>query len=209
MVCFFSCQDISEMANRADTAGINADMQKKLEMTYPAEDEVKVRDWINTIVGGEDLLTKENFWDELKDGSRLCTLLNCLQPGIIASKFEKKQSHNIKQVETVGVFLGGCRNYGMQEKDLFVSLDLQELRNKNMVIASLFSLGRTAQKNEYDGPVLGPKEAEANPREFTEEQLREGKNVVNTRQMGTNEVASQAGMTPYGKGRQIADTRVV
>lgn len=76
------------------------------------------------------------------------------------------------------------------------------------VVSSLHSLGRQAQKNGYTGPVIGPKEAEANPREFDEGKLREGRNVIGL-QMGTNQVASQAGMTPYGKGRQVADTRIV
>ncbi len=78
----------------------------------------------------------------------------------------------------------------------------------HQVLASLFSLGRKAQKKGFTGPVIGPKEAEANPREFSEEKQREGRSVIGL-QMGTNQVASQAGMTPYGKGRQIADTRVV
>ena len=37
------------------------------------------------------------------------------------------------QIETVGLYLEGCRKYGMQEKDLFVSVDLVEEQNRNMV----------------------------------------------------------------------------
>ena len=37
------------------------------------------------------------------------------------------------QLETIGTFLEGCKKYGMSEKDLFVSLDLHEQQNKNMV----------------------------------------------------------------------------
>jgi hypothetical protein len=150
----------------------------------------------------------------------------------------------------------------MEERDLFVSVDLVEAQNLNMVsgsydalqiyishllyhlphlsssplsspfpspppppslplpppppwhflppqvVTSIISLGRQAQKNGYSGPTLGPKQAEANPREFDEDKLREGRNVIGL-QMGTNQVANQAGMTPYGKGRQIADTRIV
>ena len=44
-----------------------------------------------------------------------------------------------------------------------------------------------AQKKGYEGPVLGPKEADANPREFTEEQLKEGQGHIGL-QMGTNKV---------------------
>ena len=39
------------------------------------------------------------------------------------------------QIETVGQYLDGCRKYGMEEKDLFVSVDLVEEQNKNMVHA--------------------------------------------------------------------------
>lgn len=76
------------------------------------------------------------------------------------------------------------------------------------VIASLFSLGRQAQKKGFAGPVIGPKEAEPNVREFSDDKLREGRNVIGL-QMGTNQVANQTGMTPYGHSRQIADTRTV
>jgi len=51
-------------------------------------------------------------------------------------------------------------------------------------------------------PSLGPKEAEAHEREFTEEQLKAGKNVIGL-QMGSNKGASQAG-DHYGRPRQIA-----
>lgn len=75
------------------------------------------------------------------------------------------------------------------------------------MIASLISLGRTAQKKDFEGPTVGPKEATPNPREFTEEQNKEGRSTIGL-QMGTNKVASQGGMTPYGKERQIADVRI-
>lgn len=141
----------------------------------------------------------------------------------------------IEQIEAIGVFIDGCKKYGMSEKDLFVSLDLHEEQNKTMVnqflyhsilpilpfthplnslplplqvIATLFSLGRQAQKKGYEGPAFGPKEAEANQREFSEAQIREGRNTIGL-QMGTNQVANQKGMTPYGHARQIADVRTV
>lgn len=51
-------------------------------------------------------------------------------------------------------------------------------------------------------PSLGPKEAVANVREFTEEQLKQGQNVIGL-QMGSNKGASQSG-DHYGRARQIA-----
>ena len=70
------------------------------------------------------------------------------------------------------------------------------------VINGIHALGRKAQSKGFSGPTLGPKESTKNEREFTEEQLREGQNVIGL-QMGTNKGASQAGQTPYGATRQI------
>ena len=60
-----------------------------------------------------------------------------------------------------------------------------------------------AQKNGYDGPVLGVKEADSNPRNFSEEKMKAGATVIGL-QAGTNKVASQAGMN-FGKSRSIID----
>lgn len=68
-------------------------------------------------------------------------------------------------------------------------------------------MGRKAGAKGFDGPLLGPKEAAENKREFTEEQLKEGQNVIGL-QMGSNKGASQAGSTPYGLGRQIDKTNL-
>lgn len=59
-----------------------------------------------------------------------------------------------------------------------------------------------AQKNGYDGPALGVKVAQENRRNFTEDVLRKGEQVIGL-QYGSNRGASQAGMTAYGAGRQI------
>lgn len=75
------------------------------------------------------------------------------------------------------------------------------------VINGIHALGRRAQKNGFDGPVLGPRESNEARREFSEEQLREGQKVIGL-QMGSNKGASQAGATPYGLGRQIEKTNL-
>lgn len=46
------------------------------------------------------------------------------------------------------------------------------------------------------------RQSQENKREFTEEQLAEGKSIIGL-QMGTNTGASQSGMTAYGWPRQI------
>ena len=62
-----------------------------------------------------------------------------------------------------------------------------------------------AQAVGFNGPVLGPKEATKNVRNFTDEQMKAGEGVIGL-QMGTNKVASQAGMS-FGRSRHIADIK--
>jgi len=63
-----------------------------------------------------------------------------------------------------------------------------------------------AQAKGYEGPALGPREAQRNVREFSDEQMKAGQTVIGL-QMGTNKVASQSGMS-FGGQRHIADIAV-
>lgn len=65
----------------------------------------------------------------------------------------------------------------------------------------MFLLLLQAQSKGRKG--FGPKEADANKRDFTEEQLKAGQNVIGL-QMGTNKGASQKGMN-MGNMRHIVD----
>ena len=91
--------------------------------------------------------------------------------------------------------------------------DVQVCTNllKNMFLNLLASQRHNAQtltlqaqtRPDYTGPMLGPKMAEKQSREFSEDQLREGRNVISL-QYGSNKGASQAGMN-LGKQRMIND----
>lgn len=64
-----------------------------------------------------------------------------------------------------------------------------------------------AQVKGFSGAVLGPKEAAADKKEWTDEQLKAGQNIIGL-QMGSNKGASAAGTTPFGLGRQIEKTNL-
>ncbi|NXS66479.1 TAGL protein, partial [Pandion haliaetus] len=69
-------------------------------------------------------------------------------------------------------------------------------------LMALGSLAVTKNDGHYHGdPNWFMKKAQEHKREFTESQLKEGKNVIGL-QMGSNKGASQAGMS-YGRPRQI------
>ena len=70
------------------------------------------------------------------------------------------------------------------------------------------NLSHTQQSNALGlaVPSLGPKEATAQKREWSEEQLKEGQNIIGL-QMGSNKGASQAG-DHFGRPRQVAGVDV-
>jgi len=72
------------------------------------------------------------------------------------------------------------------------------------VVLCLYSLGRVTQKHpEYTGPSIGPKMAEKNERNFTEEQIRQGRDGTIGLQSGSNAGASQAGHGGMGNTRHM------
>ena len=107
-----------------------------------------------------------------------------------------------KQRENIEMFLKGCESYGLVPQDLFQVNDLYENKNLYMVVDNLYALGGLAQRNGFDGPVIGKKMATQNKRAFDDATLKAGQSVIGL-QYGSNKGASQAGMTAYGTGRQI------
>merc|ERR1719361_2617326 len=105
----------------------------------------------------------------LKDGVVLCNLVNTIQPGI--TKKPKETTMAFHQMENINQFLTACEKLGCKKLDLFQTVDLYEQGNIPQVINGVIALGRKAQDCGYNGPALGPKEAESNQREFTDEQL--------------------------------------
>ena len=66
----------------------------------------------------------------------------------------------------------------MSDSDQFTTVDLYEAKNMTQVVDGLHALGRCAQKNGFQGPVIGAKEGTEHKREFTEAQLKAGEGIV-------------------------------
>lgn len=74
----------------------------------------------------------------------------------------------------------------------YLARTLRSVLNVCQVVLCLFSLARITQLHpEYSGPRLGPKMAEKNERNFSEEQIRRNRDAVVGLQAGTNTGASQ------------------
>lgn len=197
------------MAYRPMAYGLTGEVQRKIKGKYDIHLEQEARVWIEEVLDLElqpgadpnEALGQQNFQACLKDGVYLCQLINTLKPGSVKKINENKMA--FKMMENISNFLSACEAYGVSRHDLFQTVDLYEGQNMVQVVNTLHALGRKAQKNGYTGPTLGVKEADHNPRNFSEETLKAGQTVIGL-QAGTNKVASQSGMN-FGKSRSIMD----
>ncbi|KAJ7995981.1 hypothetical protein DPEC_G00232330 [Dallia pectoralis] len=149
---------------------------------------------------------KSGWQKWLKDGCVLCELINSLSaPKKLINKIQTS-SMAFKQMEQISQFLQAAEKYGITKTDVFQTVDLWEGKDLAAVQRTLMALGSlavTRDDGNYRGdPQWFHKKAMENRREFSEDQLNEGKSVIGL-QMGTNKGASQAGMTGYGRPRQI------
>lgn len=191
------------MASRATKSGFAAEAQAKIMGKYNPEEAAEVMGWIGDILPDSGI-TANGDWEyvhqKLMDGYELCRLVKAVGggPGI---KDKGRQNFPFKRMECIGQFLDAAKAYGVPDTDMFQTVDLYEHQNMHQVIVCLRRLASKARDKGYKG--FGPKEATENKRDFTEEQLKAGQNVIGL-QMGTNKGASQAGQS-FGKQRMIID----
>ena len=107
----------------------------------------------------------------LRDGVRLCTLINILHPGICPAPAQS--GGPFKQMENISSYLKASTVFGVPTGDSFQTITLYENQYFPAVLNNIFSLARIAQQKGFTGPTLGPKLATETPRTFNEQQLRE------------------------------------
>ncbi|XP_077162318.1 transgelin [Paroedura picta] len=199
------------MANKGPSFGLSRDVQAKIEKKYDDELEERLIEWVVAQCGaevGRPDRGRLGFQVWLKNGIVLGRLINSLHPS--SSKPvkipESPPTMVFKQMEQIAQFLKAAEDYGVVKTDVFQTVDLFEAKDMAAVQRTLVALGSLAvTKNDghYQGdPSWFMKKAQENKREFSAMQLKEGKNVIGL-QMGSNQGASQAGMTGYGRPRQI------
>lgn len=163
------------------------------------EQEKEVLDWIFEVLG--EKTPSGDYENILKDGIVLCKLANKMVPGSV--KKIQERGTNFQLMENIQRFQAFLKKYGLPEEEIFQTADLFERRNIPQVTLSLYALGRLTQKHpEYTGPALGPKMADKNEREFTEDQLRASEGHLGL-QMGYNKGASQSGHGGFGNARHM------
>ncbi|GAB6026463.1 Transgelin [Chamberlinius hualienensis] len=185
--------------SRAAKSGFAAEAQKKINSKYSEESAAEVMQWIK-LVSGESFDVSgqlDNVHEVLKDGSTLCKLANKLKPGSV--KKIQTSTMAFKCMENINSFLMAAKDLGVPTEETFQTVDLWEKQNMHAVIICLQSLGRKAAN--YGQPSIGPKEAEKNVRQFSDEQLKQGSSVVSL-QYGSNKGATQSGIS-FGNTRHM------
>uniref|UniRef100_A0A1B6L9J9 Transgelin n=1 Tax=Graphocephala atropunctata TaxID=36148 RepID=A0A1B6L9J9_9HEMI len=185
--------------NRATKSGFAAEAQRKINSKYSEELAQESLEWVRTITN-EDFNTSgdvDNFYETLKDGQLLCRLVNIMKPGSV--KKINQSTMAFKCMENINAFLDIARQMGVPAQETFQTVDLWERQNLNSVVICLQSLGRKG--SQFGQPSIGPKEAEKNVRNFTEEQLKAGQGVISL-QYGSNKGATQSGIN-FGNTRHM------
>jgi len=184
---------------RAAKSGFAAEAQKKINSKYSEESASEALEWIK-LVTGEDFDTSgqmDNVHSVLKDGSILCKLANKLKEGSV-KKIQTSQMA-FKCMENINGFLTAAKSLGVPTEETFQTVDLWEKQNMHSVVICLQSLGRKA--SNFGKPSIGPKEADKNVRQFSDEQLKQGQSVIGL-QYGTNKGANQSGIS-FGNTRHM------
>ncbi|CAH8491894.1 unnamed protein product [Schistosoma curassoni] len=204
------------MATRMSDMGMDVQINRRLNSKYDAESEAEAISWLNQLTNENVPFGRENVAAALKNGQILIKLINVVFDGTAslpsaAAKMKRPFKANtmtapFKQMENIQTFLNAAVAYGVPRASLFQTVDLYELRNMPQVLNTLLQLGTECQRNNFNGPVCGPKPTYENKREFTEEQLRASEGIIGL-QAGTNKCASQAGMS-HGGPRHITDIKV-
>jgi len=206
--------------NKAKGFGLTAELEKKKAGKFDADMANAVFEWMIIVLKIKDeadadiktlekeVTSMDDVAKALKDGRILCKVVNVIRPGTV-KKINKIDNPNSpfkisKESENISNFLTGCGLCGCVVGDLFQTVDLYEANNIPSVIDGIASLGRKVEEGNPQGvPHFGPKEAEKNEREFSDEVIAAGKMDIGL-QMGTNKCASQAGQN-FGKTRAIID----
>ncbi|KAM4703506.1 transgelin [Rhinophrynus dorsalis] len=199
------------MANKGPSYGMSRDVQSRIEKKYDEELEQRLVQWIQMQSGG-DVGTPEQgrigFQQWLKNGIVLSKLINSLYPkGSQPVKIpDSPPSMVFKQMEQIAQFLKAAEDYGVAKTDIFQTVDLYEGKDMAAVqrtVVAIGSIAVTKDDGQYKGdPSWFMKKAQEHKRDFSDDKLKQGKNVIGL-QMGSNQGASQAGMTGYGRPRQI------
>mgnify|MGYP002635946148 CR=1 FL=1 len=176
--------------------GMDKELAEKAAAKYDPALEAASKTWIEQVTG--EKLGEMSLQQELKNGVVLCQLVNSISPGICPKPSTAKMP--FKQMENISNYLEACDKLGVGKHDQFQTVALYENKDMMQVLTNLQALGRMAARVPgYSGPTFGAKMADANVREFTQEQLAAGAAQQTFIGKGSHGHANQSGMFDTSK----------
>lgn len=103
-----------EKGVRGGGYGLDAELAAKREANYDHDAEVEAQEWIENVTNES---FASDFEEELRDGRRLCILINTIKPGAVRKVNNSRMP--FKQMENISNFLRACRSVGVAEHSLF------------------------------------------------------------------------------------------
>lgn len=137
------------MATHGPAYGFSAEVAKKLASSYDHNLERNISQWISSVSGERQ---SGSFAEWLKSGVVLCNLANKILPGS-ATGF-KQSSMPFVQMENINRALEAFRRIGVQDTEMFMTVDLFEAKNMTAVLLTLSALDRAAGKRGFSGARL-------------------------------------------------------
>ena len=103
-------------------------------------------------------------------------------------------------MENISQFIRVAKNMGLEPSSCFDTVDLYKGNDIGKVVKSIHAFGSAVQANvkSFKGPHLGVKLAQANKRDFTEEQLREGRSATSKLTQGSSAHMERSEVTKQG-----------
>jgi len=185
------------MSNSGPSYGLSAAVGRKLQGKRDPEQEASALQWVYQVLGERP--PNAPYDEILRDGQVLCRFAQKINPSLIPRI--NSGPGQFKLMENIAAFQEACKRLGVRETDVFQTVDLWERRNVSQVTNCLSALGSVLQKTHPHLPQFGPRVSEENLRNFTEEQLRAGKDVISL-QYGSNQGANQSGQN-FGNSRHM------
>lgn len=146
------------MNNQRPEQDANTNLDQDLKQSRSAKYanvqlQADVKAWLGLIFG-ESNVKYDDLMVYLKDGTKLCEIINTVW-GMGTIKY-KTSTMAFVQMENIDKFLTFCKSNGIQQDELFQTVDLYEQRDPYQVIMAIQAVSRTINKNYPKYPLIGP-----------------------------------------------------
>lgn len=144
------------MASKFDqdaNSNLDQDLKESRGVKYSnSQLQSDIKAWLVTMLGGD--VQYNDLMEYLKDGTKLCEIINVVW-GANTIKF-KHSAMAFVQMENIDKFLTFCKSNGVQQDELFQTVDLYEQKDPYQVVMAIQSLSRLVNKHSPQYPLIGP-----------------------------------------------------